>query len=149
LVTTQGIYLSINDPALLERRKPAGRAAQTTGQKIDIAFGYLAELGLLVLSALDHRFGWSQMPALISIIGDGFVVLANIIWIVSKAENTFAGAGVMIYEGHRVISTGPYAVVRHPNYVGDLLLVIGAPLALGSWWGLVFTALMLPGIVWM
>ncbi len=79
LVTLSGVYLSIKDPALLERRRPAARAAQTTGQKITIAYVYLAELGLLVLSALDHRFGWSRMPAYVSIIGMGLVVLANII----------------------------------------------------------------------
>lgn len=149
LVTLSGVYLSIHDPALLERRKPAGRAAQTTGQKITILYVYLAEFGLLVLSALDHRFGWSHMPACIPLVGIGLVVLANAIWYVSKKENSFAGAGIMIYEGHKVISTGPYARVRHPNYVGDLTLVLGAPLALGSWWGLVIFALLLPAMAWM
>ncbi len=149
LVTLSGVYMAIKDPALLERRKPAARAAQTTGQKINIAYVYLAELSLLVLSALDHRFGWSHMPVYISIIGDGLVVLANAIWLISKKENSFAGAGVMIYEGHKVISTGPYAFVRHPNYAGDLTLVLGAPLALGSWWALLIVVLMIPAMVWM
>ncbi len=149
LVTLSGVYFSITDPALIERRKPAGRAAQTTGQKINIIYVYLSEFGLLVLSALDHRLGWSQMPACVSLIGIGLVVLANGIWFISKKENSFAGAGIMIYEGHKVISTGPYALVRHPNYVGDLSLVFGASLALGSWWGLVIVALMIPAMVWM
>ncbi len=87
---------------------------------------------MLVLSGLDHRFGWSQMPAFIPVIGIGLVVLANAIWYFSEKENSCAGAGVMIYEGHKVISTGPYALLRHPNYVGDLTLILGAPLALGS-----------------
>ncbi len=149
LVTLSGVYFSIKDPALIERRKPAGRAAQTTGQKIDIAYVYLAEFSLLVLAALDHRFGWSRLPAYVSMIGIGLVVLANLIWFISKKENSFAGAGVMIYEGHQVISTGPYALVRHPNYVGDLCLVLGIPLSLGSGWGLVIVALMIPAMVWM
>ncbi len=149
LVTLSGIYFSIKDPALIERRKPAARAAQTTGQKITITYVYLAELSLLVLSALDHRFGWSAMPAYVSIVGDGLVALANAIWFFSKKENGFAGAGVMIYEGHKVISTGPYAWVRHPNYVGDLILILGVPLALGSWWGQVILALLMPAMVWM
>ncbi len=149
LVTLSGVYFSIKDPALIERRKPAARAAQTTGQKITIAYVYLAEFSLLVLSALDHRLGWSHMPVYVSIIGDGLVALANAIWYISKKENGFAGAGVMIYEGHRVISTGPYTRVRHPNYVGDLTLILGAPLALGSWWGLVIFALVMPAMVWM
>ncbi len=149
LVTLSGMYFSITDPGLIERRKPAGRAAKTTGQKINILYIYFVELGLLVFCALDHRFGWSHMPAYISIIGIGLVVLANIIWLVSKKENSFAGAGIMIYEGHKVISTGPYALVRHPNYVGDLTLILGAPLALGSWWGLLVLALFIPALVWM
>jgi protein-S-isoprenylcysteine O-methyltransferase Ste14 len=149
LVTLSGVYFSIKDPALIERRKPAGRAANTTGRKINIASVYLAELALLVLSALDRRFGWSQAPALVCILGDGLVVLANVIWFISKKENSFAGAGIMIYEGHQCITTGPYALVRHPNYVGDLCLVLGAALALGSWWGLVVFALLVPAMVWM
>ncbi len=149
LLTLSVAYFSVKEPALIERRKPAARAARTTGQKINIAYVYLAELGLLVLSAFDHRNGWSQMPASVSIIGIGLVVLANIIWFYSKKENSFAGAGIVVYEGHKVISTGPYALVRHPNYVGDLILVLGAPLALGSWWGLVFFALLIPAMVWM
>jgi protein-S-isoprenylcysteine O-methyltransferase Ste14 len=132
-------YFLVKDAALIERRKPAARAAQTTGQRINIAYVYLAELGLLVLSALDHRFGWSHMPAYVSVIGIGLVILANVVWFYGKKENSFAGAGIVIYEGHKVISTGPYALVRHPNYAGDLTLIFGAPLALGSWWALVFS----------
>ncbi|MEL7565645.1 MAG: isoprenylcysteine carboxylmethyltransferase family protein [Dehalobacterium sp.] len=149
LITLSGIYFSIKDPALIARRKEAGPAAeQSTGRKINIMYAYLAELSLLVLSALDHRFGWSHMPAYVSIIGDGLVVLANVIWFYSKKENSFAGSAIKIYEGQKVVTTGPYALVRHPNYVGDLTLVLGIPLALGSWWGLVVFVLMIPAMVW-
>jgi len=149
LVTLSGVYFSIKDPALIERRKEAGPAAeQTTGRKINIMFAYLAVLSLLVLSALDHRFGWSHMPAYVSIIGDGLVVLANAIWFISKKENSYAGSAIKIYEGQKVVTTGPYALVRHPNYVGDLTLALGIPLALGTWWGLVIVALMIPAMVW-
>ena len=149
LVTLSGVYYSIHDPALLERRKPAIRAANTPGQRLILVYVYLCELGILVLSALDRRFGWSQMPVYVPIIGEALVVLANVLWLVSKRENSFAGAGIMIYEGHKCITTGPYALVRHPNYAGDLLLVIGAPLALGSWWALLFFVLLIPAMVWM
>jgi protein-S-isoprenylcysteine O-methyltransferase Ste14 len=148
-VTASGVYFSIKDPALMERRKQAGPAAeQSTGQKIMITFAYLCILGVLVFSALDHRFGWSQMPAFVSIIGVGLVVLANVIWYYVQKENTFVGASIRIYEGQKVISTGLYAVVRHPKYVGDLALLVGMPLALGSGWGLVIVALGIPGLVW-
>ena len=149
LATLSGVYYSIHDPALLERRKPAIRAANTPGQRLTLVYVYLCELGILVLSGLDRRFGWSQMPVLVSVIGEALVVLANAIWLVSKRENSFAGAGILIYEGHKCITTGPYALVRHPNYAGDLLLVIGAPLALGSWWALIFFVLLIPAMLWM
>lgn len=149
LVTLTGVYFSIKDPALMERRKQAGPAAeQSTGQKIMITFAFISLLGVLIFSALDHHFRWSQMPAYVSIIGDGLVVLANVIWFYVQKENTFVGSTVQIYEGQKVILTGPYALVRHPKYVGDLVLIIGIPLALGSWWGLLILALSIPGLVW-
>ena len=149
LITITGIYFSIKDPALMERRKQAGPAAeQSTGQKFMISFAYLSLVGVLVFSAFDHRFGWSRMPAYISIIGAGLVVLANLIWFYVQKENTFVGATVRIYEGQKVISSGPYALVRHPKYVGDLVLILGIPLALGSWWGLLVLAVSIPGLVW-
>ena len=149
LVTVTGVYFSIKDPALMERRKQAGPAAeQSAGQKIMITVAYLCLLGVLVFSALDHHFGWSQMPAYVCIIGVLLVVLANVIWFYVQKENTFVGSTVQIFEGQKVISTGPYAFVRHPKYVGDLVLVIGIPLALGSWWGLLVLAVTIPGLVW-
>ena len=149
LISLTGIYFSIKDPALMERRKQAGPAAEeSTGQKIMITFAYICLLGVLVFSALDHRFGWSHMPAYVSIIGIGLVILANVIWFYVQKENTFVGATVRIYEGQKVISTGPYALVRHPKYVGDLVLILGMPLALGSWWGLLVLALSIPGLAW-
>jgi protein-S-isoprenylcysteine O-methyltransferase Ste14 len=148
-VTLSGVYFSIKDPALTERRKQAGPAAeQSTGRKINIFIAYFAELALLVLSALDHRFGWSRAPAYVSILGDGLVVLANAIWYYSKRINSYAGSAIRTYAGQKVISTGPYALVRHPNYVGDLVLAIGIPLALGSWWVLVVLVLLIPSLVW-
>jgi protein-S-isoprenylcysteine O-methyltransferase Ste14 len=150
LVSASGLYFSIKDPALIERRKNIEPAAQqSSGGKFTIIYVYLALLAMLVLSTLDHRFGWSQMPASVSIIGDGLVILANIIWLYSKKENSFAGSAIKVYHGQKVITTGPYAHVRHPNYVGDLALVLGIPLALSSWWGLVIFALLIPLMVWM
>ena len=149
LVTVTGVYFSIKDPALMERRKQAGPAAeQSTGQKIIISFAYLSLLGVLVFSAFDHRFGWSRMPAYVCIIGAGLVVIANLIWFYVQKENTFVGATVRIYAGQKVISTGPYALVRHPKYVGDLVLILSIPLAIGSWWGLLVLAVSIPGLAW-
>ena len=144
LLTLYSTYFSIKDPALMERRKLDVRQI-----KIYIWYSYILEIGMFVLSALDHRFGWSHMPVWASIIGDGLVTLAIVIWYFSKRENSYAGAALKIYEGHKGITTGLYAHVRHPSYVGDLTLVLGIPFALGSWWGLILFALMIPVMVWM
>jgi len=149
LVTLNGLYFSIKDPASMERRKQAGPAAeQAIGQKIIITVAYVSLLAVGVFSALDHRFGWSHVPAYVCIIGVGLVVLANLNWFDVQKENTFVGATVRIFEGQKVISSGPYARVRHPKYVGDLIFILGIPLALGSWWGLLVLAVTIPGMVW-
>ena len=88
------------------------------------------------------------MPAYVCILGMGLVVLANVIWFYVQKENTFVGATVRIFEDQKVISTGPYALVRHPKYLGDLVLILGIPLALGSWWGLLVLVLTIPGLAW-
>src|SRR5689334_14186460 len=75
-VSVIGIYLSLNNPALLERRKQFGPAAeQSPAQKIIISVGIVADLGLLVFCALDYRFGWSPVPSYLSLIGDALVAL--------------------------------------------------------------------------
>jgi protein-S-isoprenylcysteine O-methyltransferase Ste14 len=148
LVTTQGIYLSIKDPELLERRRQIAPAGESTREKIFIIVGLLGNFCLIVFSALDHRLGLSQMSPLVSLIGEGLVVLSFLGYYFVFRENSFAASSIQTFEGQKVISTGLYAHVRHPKYAGDLLLVIGIPLALGSWWGLAFLLLVIPALVW-
>ena len=149
LISATGLYFSINDPALMARRKQAGPSAeQSVGQKVMITIAYISLVGVLIFCGFDHRFGWSRMPAFVSFLGDGLVVLASLIWFLVQKENTFVGSTVQIYDGQEVISTGTYSMVRHPKYVGDLVLVVGIPLALGSWWGLLVLAVTIPGLVW-
>lgn len=144
-----GVYLSLKDPALLERRKQVGPAAeQSPVQKILISFGILSLLGLMVFSALDHRFEWSIMPPYFSLVGAGMVALGLFINLLVFKENSYGGSNIQTMEGQKVISTGPYALIRHPMYGGVLVMVIGTPLALGSWWGLVILAVALPGLIW-
>jgi len=144
-----GVYLSLKDPALLERRKQVGPAAeQSPVQKILISFGILSLLGLMVFSALDHRFEWSIMPPYVSLVGAGMVALGLLINLLVFKENSYGASNIQTMEGQKVISTGPYALIRHPMYGGVLVMVIGTPLALGSWWGLVILAVALPGLIW-
>lgn len=148
LVTQQGIYLAIKDPALLERRKKVAAERESTGQNPFIIVGLLTNACLLLFSALDHRFVWSQMPAFVSVVGDVLLGFSFFLYYLVFRENSYAASIIKTFEGQKVISTGPYALVRHPKYVGDIILVVGIPLALGSWWGLAFIVLVVPSLAW-
>ncbi len=148
-VTVIGLYLSLKDPALLERRKQIGPAAeQSPAQKIIISVGILADLGLLVFCGLDRRFGWSQVPTYFSLLGDVLVALGLFIDLLVFRENSYGASNIRVEETQKVTSTGPYAIVRHPMYTGVIIMVLGVPLALGSWWGLAIIALVMPVLMW-
>ena len=148
-VSAIGLYLAIKNPALLKRRKKFGPTKeQSPVQKIAISIGVLTLLGVFIFSALSHRFLWSPVPTYISIAGDVLVALGLFINILVFKENSYGGASIETVEGQRVISTGLYAFVRHPMYVGVLVMIIGIPLALDAWWGLVIIAVSLPAFIW-
>jgi protein-S-isoprenylcysteine O-methyltransferase Ste14 len=97
-----------------------------------------------VIMVFDHRFGWSPaVPAALSIFGDVLAALGILIYFLVVKENRYAAATVDVAEGQTVVSTGPYAFVRHPMYAGAILVFVGAPLALGSWWGLLLIPLVI------
>ena len=98
----------------------------------------------LIVPALDFRFKWSRVPPAIVALGVvlfvlGFGFIARV-----YRENTFSSATIGVVEGQRVISTGPYAIVRHPMYASALVYLLGTPLALGSYWGLLALVFMAP-----
>lgn len=133
-----GIYLALNDPVLLERRKKVGPAAETRpAQKIIIALSFAVFIVLLVVAGLDHRYGWSQVPVWVSVLGNALVALGLMIDLGVFRENSYGGSTIEKTEDQKVISSGPYAIVRHPMYVGVVIMALGVPLALGSWWGLI------------
>jgi len=143
------IYFLKNDPKLLESRTQAGPVAeQQKRQKIIQSLASLFFILPFVISSLDHRFGGSQVPTPLVIVGDLLVVLG--LWIVFQVfrENTFTSATIEVQEEQRVISTGPYALVRHPMYAGAFIMLLGIPLALGSWWAFVPVILLYAAIVW-
>jgi protein-S-isoprenylcysteine O-methyltransferase Ste14 len=143
-----GVYFSIKDPALVERRKQAGPAAeQSTLQKIVVTIALASLFVLPILSGLDRRFGWSQVSPLISLIGDALLVLSFIMFYFVFRENSYGASNVRVEQGQKVISTGPYALVRHPMYDGAIVMGIGMALALGSWWALVLLVIMIPVLV--
>jgi protein-S-isoprenylcysteine O-methyltransferase Ste14 len=113
-----------------------------------MSFTSIGFIGLTVLPAIDHRVGWSHVPAPVVLIGDGLVLLGWLgIYFVFR-ENSFASATIVATAGQRVVSTGPYALVRHPMYAAALVMLLGIPVALGSWWGVLVVIAIVPALVW-
>jgi protein-S-isoprenylcysteine O-methyltransferase Ste14 len=132
------LYLMKNDPKLLERRVKAGVGSeQERSQNIIQAFAAVVFIAIFVVSALDHRFGWSIVPLSLIALGDILIALGFYLVFLVFKENTFASGTIEVGTEQKVIATGPYALVRHPMYVGALVMLVGVPLALGSLWGLV------------
>ena len=124
------LYLAVADPQLLERRMKVGPGAEKEPtQKIIMIVALLAFAAMPVLSAIDHRLSWSSVPASVAIFGNILIVLAYVGFYLMFRENTYGAATIQVAEGQRVISTGPYAVVRHPMYSWALLMMLGMPLA--------------------
>src|SRR4029077_13213174 len=143
------VYLMKKDPKLLERRLQAGPTAEKErSEKIIQTITSIMFIAMLVVPALDHRWHWSAMPTYVAIAGDVLVALGFLIIFFVYKENTFASATIELAPEQKVISTGLYALVRHPMYMGALFLFVGIPLALGSWWGLLGFALMTPALIW-
>ncbi len=143
--TVIGVYLALKDPVLLERRVKVGPAAETRPvQKVIISVSFVAFFMLMAISAFDHRFGWSRVPAWVSVLGDVLVAFGLMIDLRVFCENSYGASTIERMEGQKVITTGPYALVRHPMYVGVLIMVLGVPLALGSWWGLLIVLATIP-----
>ena len=143
------LYLIENDPKLLERRMGGGPFAEKeTTQKIIMSFASLGFIGLLGLPALDHRFAWSHMPPTVAMAGDVLTVFGWLAIFFVFKENTFTSATIKLAPDQKVISTGPYALVRHPMYAGGLVMLLGMPIALGSWWGLLMLVAIIPALIW-
>ncbi len=135
-------YIAKHDPALLKRRSETGISYEKErAQKIIVFFLFGAFIALMILPPLDFRFGWSNVPWYVSAFGDALIAASfYIFYLVSKA-NTYAAGNIRVEEGQKVISSGMYGSVRHPMYLGALILIAGTPLALGSWWSLLLIPL--------
>jgi protein-S-isoprenylcysteine O-methyltransferase Ste14 len=137
-------YLSATNPAALKRRMQVGPAAETRPlQKVIITIAFLSVGAMIVVSALDFRFGWSSVPAAVSVVGDVLVAVGLLIAMITTIQNGYAAANIKVESDQTVVSTGFYALVRHPMYFGNVVMMIGIPLALGSYWGLLFVV---PGL---
>ena len=142
-----GLWLARHDPALLaERLGSPFQRTQKTWDKIFVVVLMVLYFGWLVLIGLDARWGISRVPLWLQALGALGVALSTYVTFLTFRENSYAAPVVKIQRerGHRVVSTGPYAYVRHPMYAGGLLMFVGMPLQLGSWLGLAAVALLVP-----
>ncbi|WKG02808.1 isoprenylcysteine carboxylmethyltransferase family protein [Mycolicibacterium sp. HK-90] len=142
LVTLSTVYLLRTDKAIVERRMRVGRKSETRPvQKSMLGVIVVVSIALPVFYALDYRFGWSPVPPVVSLIGDALFAIGLGITVFTMIQNTYAAANITVESDRKVVSTGSYGLMRHPMYMGALLMVAGMPLALGSWWGLAFSSL--------
>ena len=133
------VYLAVKNPDALRRRMQAGPGAETRPvQKLISALAFLSMGVMIAFSVLDFRFGWSTVPTAVSIAGLALVGVGLTIAMLVTIQNGYAAANVTIEQGQQLSSTGWYGVVRHPMYFGNVILMSGVPLALGSYWGLLF-----------
>ncbi len=143
-------WLLRHDPALLASRLSAPvRRDQMPWDRVFMVAVIIVFTGWMVLIALDaRRFGWSHVALWAQLLG--FVLIAlgmAAVWQTFRF-NTFAAPQIRVQagRGHRVVTDGPYRIVRHPMYAGSVLWLLGMPLLLGSWWGVAAVPLLVAGL---
>jgi len=142
------LYFLKHDPEFVRRRLKIGSEAETRkSQKIVMSLLKWLYILVLVVPALDHRFGWSRISPSLVIAAEVAIVVGMAIQFRVFQENTFASAVIELITDQKVISTGPYRLVRHPMYVGTAMVSFATSIALGSWWGLPIAAAKLIVIV--
>jgi len=140
-----GLYFLKNDPEFLERRfkLKEKEAKQDLIQKVGIPIFIIGFL----LPGLDHRFGWSNTPFGFVFAADVIVFLGYVLIFLVFRENSYAGRTVRVEKGQKVISTGPYSIIRHPMYFGTIFLYLATPIALGSYVAVLPFLLLVPILV--
>lgn len=138
-------YLIKNDPALLERRMRM-REHQSQQQKVILVSGIFLSLSF-VLPGFDIRYGWSNIPTWLAILANLIVIAGYLLVVWVFRTNSYTSRIVEVESGQKVITTGPYAIVRHPMYVGAFLTYAFTPLALGSYWAFIPGLMILPVLV--
>jgi protein-S-isoprenylcysteine O-methyltransferase Ste14 len=143
------VYFLKKDPKLIESRVRAGPVAEKERrQRIIQSLASACFALIFIVAGTDHRLGWSEVPLLPVIAGDLLVILGLCVVFLVFRENSYSSAIIEVGRDQAVISTGPYAVVRHPMYTGAFVMLLGVPPALGSWWAFPFVFLLMAVIVW-
>ena len=144
-----GIYFLTHDRKLVERRMKIGPVAeQRPAQKLISALFMLGFVAFVMLPAFDHRFGWSPVAPVLSILAEVIIVLSFVLFFLVMKSNSYAASTIQVEEGQPAVSTGPYAYVRHPMYSGALLLLVAMPFALGSWLSVLLVVPFIPVLIW-
>ena len=125
-----GLWLLLKAPALLEKRLESRESE--AAQKRVVAVSALAFILSFVLAGLDFRFGWSNLPGWVNVLGALLFLSAYALYAEVLRENTWLSRTIEVQEGQTVVSTGLYGIVRHPMYAATLLLFLSMPLVLGS-----------------
>jgi len=128
-------YFLKNDPLFLERRTKA-KEKEKEQIIIQIVFSFIFLSGF-VIPGFDKRFGWSDVPIYIVIIADIVILFGYLLIFFVFKQNSYASRIVEVEKNQKVISTGLYGFVRHPMYIGVIIMFVPTPIALGSYWGLI------------
>jgi protein-S-isoprenylcysteine O-methyltransferase Ste14 len=132
------VYVGVKNPEVLRRRMNAGPTHESRPvQKVVSSGVVLTFFALLVVSGFDHRFGWSNVPTTVALVGNVLAAVGLLITMVVVVQNSYAAANITVEADQTVVSTGLYGLVRHPMYFGGLVMLIGMPFALGSYWAVV------------
>lgn len=134
-MTVFALRTARSDPEFLDRRFKMREKVRAQRQVVSL--GAVSILGAYLVPGLDHRFGWSSPPVAVVGVALALCLAAYLVILRVFLANRWAGRTVETYEEQRVVSTGPYALVRHPMYAAGTVLYLATPVALGSWWGLV------------
>ena len=133
-----GFVMLFRSPDFLAKRLDAKEKQAT--QKGVVAFSGLMFIAGFVVAGLDFRFGWSKMPAPVTIMASGLFLLAYLLYAEVMRENAYLSRTIKVEEGQTVVDTGLYGIVRHPMYMATILLFLSMPLILGSWYALIVFA---------
>ena len=135
-------YFLKKAPELLARRmKFKEKEAE---QKLIIKLSLIPFLLAFVLPGIDKRLGWSEISVPIIVAADVFVIIGYMFVFLVFKENQFASRVIEVEKGQKVIQSGPYRLVRHPMYLGSMLMYIASPLALGSYWAIIPALFIIP-----
>ena len=140
-----GVYMFKHDPKLLERRMRIKEKREK--QKLIVKLGVLPFLLAFIVPGFDRRFGWSEVSLPVTILGLALVLLGYLMTLYVFKTNSFASRVVEVEQEQKVITTGPYALVRHPMYFSVIIFYLFTPLALGSYWAVVPALSIIPVLV--